>query len=222
MKKILFLLIVMLPSVTMGQPAELMELWKSIDGLQYVYLQNSVDNAFYASSKLTPVKKEVESFGLPFGVTYGAAVREMVKAGNVREYMLNGNVAYKMHGTLFNDECGVFIGGAQDIVYEYYFLFDKKYNDIEILKTDFVKYEHALTNFFGEPSLKGRDACNKYLPISAIKNDAGVQFGNIYQTPDGMVYLSATKYCGISGDGQGLKMFVYFMHDKSLERAVNK
>jgi hypothetical protein len=223
MKKMLLLIIgAVMVVATYAQPAALMDLWRTVDGVQYFYLQRAIDEAYFVSNELPENNRRVESFGLPFGGTYASTIQRLVEDGYTKEYMLTDDIACKMRGGLFGDKCSVFVGGVGNVVYQYYYLFDEEYKDFAELKKAFAKCESALNNVFGKPCLEGRSAEEKYFPISAIKNDSGILYGNIYQSSDGMVYLTPVRCFSVSGHGEGVKIAVYFMHNKSLEKAINK
>lgn len=214
MKKLLFSIVLLFVyNTTTAQSLSLSNLWRIVDLNQYVIMEEEADKAFAVNDKLTSVKQSVDLLGLPFGQSYEKTISELEKKEYKREYALEDDIAYKMNGYALGEKCSLFVSGLNDVVYQYYILFDKAYEDFSVLKSDFEKIEGVLNGYFGEPSLRKRDAQNRYLPISSIRSDKGIQFGNIYQTEDGMIFLAAVRHYNFSDETADVKIMIYVIKD---------
>lgn len=200
----------------------LIQLWQSIDNVNLVCANQVVDAAYIANSNLTPSTHSVMELSIPFGGALNSAVNSFVSMGYEKEYPLNSGDAYKLKGKLFGNDCAVIINSLNNIVYDYFFIFDVPYDDFDMLKSDFVKLEENLNTYFRAPSLKARDAESKYMKMSAIKNSSDLQFGNTYELSDGMVVLHPTSFYTMNGRSQAVKLLIYVMHNNSLKKALNE
>lgn len=220
MKKIVILFTTLMACVnTKAQPSALMELWKAVDALQILYCQQTADKAFIDASDNTPASdRRVESTDLLFGKSISATTEYLKDMDFIFEYSIENT--HKLSGEYMGHKCDLFFTAINDIVFEYHILFKQEYNDFQKLKSDFVFFESALNSIFTEPTVKGRVAETKYMPLSSTKNDKGVTYGNVYNTADGVVFIHPTPFYTLSGVNEGVKLMIYFLHDDSLQKAL--
>lgn len=220
MKKIVILFTMLMVCANIkAQPSALMELWKAADALQIVYCQQTADKAFLDVDSNMPVSdRRVESTDLLFGKSISATAEHLKDKGFLYEYSIENT--HKLSGEYMGHKCDLFFTAINDIVFEYSILFKQEYSDFQKLKSDFAIFEHALNSIFTEPTVKGRTAETKYMPLSSAKNDKGITYGNIYNTADGVVFIHPTPFYTLSGLNEGVKLMIYFLHDGSLQRAL--
>ena len=219
MKKIaLMFATILCAGVAYAQPSALVELWKSIDNLNRVTCQQTVDKVFLDDIKTSPSDRKVVSLDMPFGKSVNATLAELKQKGFVYEYAIEDS--HKLSGEYMGYKCDLFFTALSNVVFEYIVLFKTEYDDFDVLKADFNTLEQTLNSIFGQPSFAGRGATSRYMPMSSVKNDKGITYGNVYHTADGTVFLHPTPYYSLSGRGEGAKLMVYFLHDESLDRAL--
>lgn len=203
-----------------AQPAILMELWKSVDALQVIYCEQTSDKAFIDVDINIPASDRwVESSDLLFGKSISVTTEYLKEMGFLYEYSIETH--HKLSGEYMGHKCDLFFTAINDVVFEYHILFKQEYNDFQKLKSDFAVFEYALNSIFSEPAVKGRVAETKYMPLSSVKNDKGITYGNFYNTADGLVFIHPTPFCTLSSTAnEGVKLMIYFLHDDSLKRAL--
>lgn len=206
-----------------AQPEALIQMWRSIDAVQLLYAERVIDYAYIEMSeeKIAESQGSVTSSTLPFGYTIIETIQKLEKNNFIKDYDIDENT-YRMSAKLFGNECALFIDAINGIVCQYYALFNREYKDFDALRGDFQYFESCLNKVFGEPSFKGRDAGKKYLKLSAIRNDIGLQYGNIYNFADGTVVLAAVPVFNASAQTDGVKILIYYMHTESMGKGLKK
>lgn len=199
------------------------KMWRSVDAVQLAYAGQIVDNAYIEVASVRPEETftSVANSGLLFGKTLSETIKILENEGYENQYAIDDNTHRMGYKSPNGREGALFIDAINNIVSEYYILYNTVYLDFDTLKKDFEFLEESLNNLFGKPSIKGREVEKKYLKMSAIRNDKGLQYANVYNLYDGMIVLTPVPVFTISGNSEGVKMLIYFMHTKSMDRGLN-
>ena len=221
MKHFLSILFLLLTGVAYSQPTELLDIWKSVDRIQFLQIEKIVDDAFIKSPDIKANTKSVLDTKLFFGRGTASAIKNLANMQFVDEYELDG-IAYKMRGQFNKTKNSAFIVSLNNIVCQDVFLLDNEYIDTESFKVGFSNIENALKERFGEPQYKNREGEKYASIISAIKNNSEMLYGNIYQMADGMIFMHPVRVFEATGPASCVKIFIYILHDKSLEAALKQ
>lgn len=138
MKKVLFLMCAFFciaPMSALAQPAALLDLWKSIDGLQYVEMGGAIDKYYFHTvnqPQVTNPQMNVHFSKIPLIHSYAETVRKLQELGYILEYDIEKQQVTKLRGEIAGETCYVWVSWwSKDIVPELYISFDRELETYE-------------------------------------------------------------------------------------------